>query len=271
MYPVALQLGPLAIRFYGLMYALAIVIGVVLLKREVKRKGWQLSEDNLMNFVFIVVVAGILSARAYYVLFNWRYYWANPLEIPAIWHGGLAIHGALLGGIGVGIWFARRHHLSFWALADLVAPVLVLGQTFGRFGNFMNGDAHGVPTSMPWGVIFPPASIAGSQFGQVPLHPTMLYEMVIDFAIFLYLWKIRTRPCQDGFVFSLYVILYSLGRFVVSLFRADDLMIGTLRAPHVISFILIVLFGGYLLSRQLWHPLHDGGRQVGPRPPRKRA
>jgi phosphatidylglycerol:prolipoprotein diacylglycerol transferase len=239
------------------MYAIGITCALYIIRKEVRRKQIPLADDDIMNFVILPVVGGILGARLYYVLFNWETYHQHPWEIVKIWHGGLAIHGGILGGVLVGWWFTRRHHLSFWRMADVVAPPAILAQTFGRFGNFMNGDAHGRPTSMPWGIVFPPNSIAGHEFPGIPLHPTMLYEMLSNLCIFLLLWKIRKIPWKDGFLFCLYLLLYSVGRFVVSFFRADSLMLGPFRMAHIVSIALILLAGGLILTWRLWERTPD--------------
>jgi phosphatidylglycerol:prolipoprotein diacylglycerol transferase len=116
----------------------------------------------------------------------------------------------------------------------------------------MNGDAHGTPTTMPWGIVFPPGSIAGQQFGAVPLHPTMLYELALNVMTFAFLWSIRKRPWGDGFIFCLYLICYSVVRSIVTLFRADDLYLGPFRAPHVASFVMVLVAGGYIIKNRLW-------------------
>ncbi len=252
MHPVLITIGPIQIRFYGLMYVVAIIVGYFLLKSEVRRKGMDLTPDDVMNLIFWVVLGGVIGARIYYVLFNWEYYWPDWKEIVAIWHGGLAIHGGILGGLLGGLIYTKRKRVSFLCAADAVAPSLILGQAFGRFGNFMNGDAHGLPTGMPWGIVFPPGSIAGDQFPQTPLHPTMLYELIINLSIFFFLWKIRKRPAKDGFMISLYLILYSIGRFVVSYFRADSLMIGGFRAAHLISILIVAIVTSLLIKERLW-------------------
>ncbi len=252
MHPVLFELGPFQIRFYGLMYAVGILCALYILRREVKRKGIPLTDDQIMNFLMFVVLGGIIGARVYYVVLSWDNYSHTPGEIVKIWHGGLAIHGGIIGGVLVGWWLTRRYQIAFWRMADVIALPLILGQTFGRFGNFMNGDAHGLPTTMPWGIVFPPTSIAGYEYPGIPLHPTMLYELVCNALIFLTLWKIRTIPWKDGFVCCLYVILYSTGRFVVSFFRADSLMLGPFRMAHLISLILIAAAGGFLWRKRLW-------------------
>jgi phosphatidylglycerol:prolipoprotein diacylglycerol transferase len=250
--PVIFQIGPFALRYYGLMYAIATLVGGWLLGKEIRRKGINLTDDQRWNFVLFVLLGGILGGRIYYVAFNWDYYGKSPWEIPAIWHGGLAIHGGLIGGVLTGIWYVRYHRLHFWRLADAGAPSIILGQAFGRFGNFMNGDAHGIPTSMPWGIVFPPGSIAGHEFPGIPLHPVMLYELVLDLGGFFLLWSIRKKSWGDGFIFCSYLLLYAVIRFFVSFFRADDLYLGSLRAPHVVSVLLLLIVGTYVIKKKLW-------------------
>lgn len=253
MHPILFEFGPIQIRFYGLMYVIAILAGSFLIKREVRRKGIKLTEDDVMNFILWSVLGGIVGARIYYIAFNWDYYSANLRDIPAVWHGGLAIHGGLIGGILVAYIYLKQRGISFWKMADSVAPAIILGQAFGRFGNFMNGDAHGRPTAMPWGIVFPSGSIAGREFPNIPLHPTMLYEMAINISIFLILWfGLRNREHKNGFIFAAYLMLYSLGRFVVESFRADSLMMGPIRAAQAVSLTLAVATLIAILKGRLW-------------------
>ncbi len=253
MHPVLFELGPIQIRFYGLMYVVAIVCATYIIKHEVKRKKIPLTEDNTMNLILWTVVGGITGARLYYVIFNWSYYAGSPSEIPAIWHGGLAIHGGIFGGLLVAWLYLRRKKVSFWRISDCVGPCLIIGQAFGRFGNFMNGDAHGRPTDSAFGVVFPPESIAGREFPGIPTHPTMLYEMAINILIFLFLWLvIRKKEHGNGYVFALYIGLYSAGRLFVEHFRADSLMLGPLKAAQVVSIALILIAVGVIMARKLW-------------------
>ncbi len=252
MSPVIFQIGPFALRWYGLMYVTATLVGVWLVRKETERKGLSITHDEIMNFAMIVMFAGIAGGRIYFVLFNWDFYGKFPAEIPQVWHGGLAIHGGLIGGGLAGWLYLRRRPIPFLQFADAVAPAIVLGQAFGRFGNFMNGDAHGMPTTMPWGVVFPPVSIAGRQFPDIATHPVMLYELGLNLIWFLVLSRLRFMPHRPGFLFCLYFVLYSVGRAAVSGFRADSLMLGSMRAAHVASAILILLFGGIILRGRLW-------------------
>ena len=251
MHPVLFHLGPLTVRFYGLMYVLALLVAVLLLSLEAKRRG--LPQDRMVDAAFYIFMGGLIGGRLYYVLLKSGYYGAHPLKIFAIWEGGMAIHGGLIGGLIGGWLFARSSRLPFATLCDMAAPVGSLGHAFGRIGNFMNGDAHGYPLRSPelpvwlqnfpdWmGVTFPPTSIAGREFGLVPLHPVMLYEMVLNLIGFVLLWSFRKKPFPPGGLFGLYLIYYALVRSFTSLFRADDLYLGPFRMPHVISIVMFVV------------------------------
>ncbi len=254
MHPVLIEIGPLSIRYYGLMYVLGIVAAIFLIRSEVRRKGLPLTDDDQTNLLLLTVFAGIAGARLYYVVFNWSFYRQFPWEIPAVWRGGLAIHGGVIGGTCAVLWFARRQQIPFLRLADVLAPPLMLGQALGRFGNFMNGDAHGVPTTLPWGMVFSPNTPAGLQFPGIPLHPTMLYEMAINLCIFVYLWSTRKRPAKDGYTTMRYLLLYSLGRFGVEFLRADSLWFGPFRAAQLVSLALIVLSATLIVVWRLWLP-----------------
>jgi phosphatidylglycerol:prolipoprotein diacylglycerol transferase len=253
MHPTLVRIGPVDIRFYGLMYVIAIVVGIILLRREIPRKRISMTWDDIISLAFWTVVGGIVGARLYYVIFMWNSFYAqNPLEIFAIWHGGLAIHGGIIGGAGAIYLYARVRKLGFLDLLDAVTPMLALGQAFGRFGNFMNGDAHGLPTSLPWGVVFPPGSVAGDEFPGQPLHPVMLYELVLNLVSFFILWKLRKKNHKSGFIFALYLLNYGVIRFFVSFLRADSLMIGSLRGAQIMSAVFVAGSLTVMLVYRLW-------------------
>jgi phosphatidylglycerol:prolipoprotein diacylglycerol transferase len=240
------------------MYVIALLVGIYILRQEAKRRG--IPQERMVDVAFYAFLGGLIGGRLYYVLLKWGYYSTHPLKIIAIWEGGMAIHGGLIGGLIGGWWFARSVGLPYLTLCDMAAPAVSLGHAFGRFGNFMNGDAHGYPLHSPalprwlqhfpdWiGVTFPPTSIAGQEFGPVPLHPVMLYEMVLNLLGFLLLWSLRKKPLPTGGLMGLYLIYYALVRSFTSLFRADDLYLGPFRMPHVIS-VVMVIGGAYLLLR----------------------
>lgn len=254
MHPLLFEIGPFSIRYYGLMYVLGIIAAIFLIRAEVRRRRLPLTEDEQVNFILLTVFAGIIVSRIYYVAFNWPYYRLTLWEIPAVWHGGLAIHGGVLGGICSTLWYARWKKIPFLRLTDLLSPPLILGQAFGRFGNFMNGDAHGVPTSLPWGLVFSPWSPAGKEFPGIPLHPTMLYEMALNLGIFAYLWLTRKRLAKDGYTTMRYLLLYSVGRFWVEFLRGDSLMFGSFRVAQLVSVIVIVVCSTLILTWRLYLP-----------------
>jgi phosphatidylglycerol:prolipoprotein diacylglycerol transferase len=223
------------------MIAIACLVGMWVGGREAERKG--IGKGKIQDFSLYAIIGAIIGSRLYYVLFSdWTQFWHSPLSVFAIWQGGLAIHGALLGGFLVGLVYTRIQKISFWKFADTIAPSIILGQAIGRIGCFFNGDAHGYPTDLPWGLIYSPDSPAGEMFPGKPLHPTQLYEMVLNFIIFGLLWKIRKNMKVDGHLFLLYVMLYSVIRIFVEHFRADKLTyFGNLSAAQSIGIIGIIL------------------------------
>lgn len=234
--PIAFHLGPLKVHWYGIILATAMLVGTILAARDAQRRG--VDPDHLYNLALIMIPGAIICARIYYVFFNWQYYSVNPWEIPAIWHGGLAIHGGILGGLLVGYLYARHYKLEFWLLADIVAPSLVLGQAIGRWGNYVNQEAYGTPTDLPWAMY-----IAGEY-----RHPTFLYESIWNLGVFLFLlWqRKKNQRLKTGDLFLIYLILYSLGRVWVESFRTDSLMLGPLKMAQLISLFFIGL-GAVLL------------------------
>ncbi len=253
MHPILLQIGPVTIRYYGLMYVIAIAIGFLLLIRETRRKGLSLSTENLLDLLLWTVPIAIIGARLYYVAFHWDYYGAHPLDIVKIWEGGLAIHGGVLAGAAVVFFYARSKRVRFWALTDVLVPSLILGQAIGRIGNLMNGDAFGTPTTLPWGIRFPADSPAGMAYPGQATHPSMIYEMLLNLAIFAFLWWwVRKRNFKDGFATSLYFVLYAVARSIVSFTRGDSLWLGPIRAAHVISALFVVGFGLLIWRSRLY-------------------
>jgi phosphatidylglycerol:prolipoprotein diacylglycerol transferase len=286
--------------------------GVLIALFFVRKRGKQLKIDTnkLENVVLVSFLGGIIGARIYYDLLKWDFYSNNPFEMIAFWHGGLAIHGGIIGGILTGYLYSRKIFKPIF-LMDLILPFLLLGQAIGRFGNFANGEAHGVPTItppsiifrvknvfpefwqtvkhtfnlpdgtdgmnilydmvkagktlavnfegkiyylkeyVPWGISFPPKynPPAYMEFGLLPVHPTFFYEMILNFIgafILIKLWK-KDYLLGKGVITGLYLIFYGIIRGVVTTFRADDLMIGLIRAPHLISIVLIIV--GFLFVR----------------------
>lgn len=230
MNPVAFTIFGVDIMWYGVLISTGVLLGVVFALRECKRIGFK--EDNLLDFLLYAIPAAIVGARAYYVIFSWDFYSKNPDQIINIRNGGLAIHGALIAGVIVGVLFCKIRKIKVLELLDIVMPSVALGQAIGRWGNFINQEAHGGPTDLPWGII-----VNGQK-----VHPTFLYESVIDFCIFLFLiWFRKNKKTTDGQVLGLYLILYSAGRFFVEGLRTDSLMFLGMRVAQLISLGSILL------------------------------
>lgn len=258
--PVALQLGPISIHWYGLIIGTAALLGLLLALKEAGRQG--VNKDLILDLVMYAIPIAILCARIYYVIFRWNeYYSTHPGEIIAIWNGGLAIHGALIGAVLTAIVFARVKKVSFWRLADITAPSLILGQGIGRWGNFMNQEAHGGPVSLTFlqnlhlpNFIIEQMYIQDPETGQYQYyHPTFLYESLWDLLGFVVLLIFRRKlPLKRGDLFLTYLIWYSVGRFFVEGLRTDSLILfGGLRAAQVISIVLILVAGVLLVARRM--------------------
>ncbi|MCD5397465.1 prolipoprotein diacylglyceryl transferase [candidate division NPL-UPA2 bacterium] len=242
MHPVLFRLGPFTIFSYGVMLAAAFIIGVYLARGEARRKG--IGEESIVNLSLYVVVAGIVGARLYHIAFyGLSNHLCHPAEILAVWRGGLAFHGSIIGGLLAVIWFAKRQKISFWKLSDTLTPSLILGQALGRIGCFLNGCCHGIPTRLPWGIIFPEGSPANWEYGFQPLHPTQLYQAILNLLLFLFLWGRRKKGKYDGQLFLLYLILYSGGRFLVEIFRGDSLYVWEtpLKAAQIMGILIIII------------------------------
>lgn len=243
--PILVKLGPLTVRWYGLLIATAVLLGVSLSQYLAKRR--HVNPDLLGDLVIWLVIAAIPAARAYYVLFEWSEYAQHPERIIAIWQGGIAIHGAILGGTVAALIFARVKKISFWQLADLVAPSLILGQAIGRWGNFFNSEAFGNPTDLPWKLFIPPDRRPLEYADFAYFHPTFLYESLWDLIVFgllltLFFRGLKSKPkLKVGTLFLVYLVTYSLGRLWIEGLRTDSLMLGPLRMAQVVSLVGISL------------------------------
>ncbi|MBD2771244.1 prolipoprotein diacylglyceryl transferase [Iningainema tapete] len=258
--PILVKLGPLTIRWYGFLIASAVLIGVSLSQYLARRR--HVNPDLLSDLSIWLVIGAIPAARLYYVLFQWSEYVQNPERIIAIWQGGIAIHGAIIGGVTAALIFAKLKRVSFWQLADLVAPSLILGQAIGRWGNFFNSEAFGDPTNLPWKLYIPlerrPPGLANFEY----FHPTFLYESVWNLMVFALLLTLFFRGLQNkphikvGTLSLVYLATYSLGRLWIEGLRTDSLMLGPLRIAQVVSLVGITFgLGGlawlYLSQRPL--------------------
>jgi len=199
MHPIIVKIGPFTIYSYGIMVAIAFLFGIFIARREAVRKN--IKPGLVYDLGFYLLIGSIIGARIYYILFfGLKDFLAEPASIFKVWQGGLAIHGGIFGGIITGIIFSNARKISFWALADLIAPSIILGQAIGRIGCYLNGCCYGINN-----------------------QPTQIYELILDFIGFLLLWGLRKKIRFKGGLFLLYLMTYSVIRIIVSQFRADNL------------------------------------------------
>ncbi|WP_332239079.1 prolipoprotein diacylglyceryl transferase [Sporolactobacillus sp. KGMB 08714] len=248
---VAVQLGPVHIYWYGIIIAVGALLGLLLAMREGKKRG--LPENTFIDLILVAAPIAIICARIYYVAFEWSYYAQHPIEIIAIWNGGIAVYGSLIGGVAAAIVFCAVRGLSFWKVADIAAPSVILGQAIGRWGNFMNQEAHGGPTTRTVleNMHLPTFIINQMYINGTYYIPTFLYESVWDFIGFVLLLILRRANLQRGELFMSYVIWYAIGRSYIEGLRTDSLMLGPLRVSQWLAWILIVVGAGLILYWRL--------------------
>ena len=223
--PVAIRLGPLQVRWYGLMYLIGFAVGWALGRARAKRPGSGWTPAMVDDFITWCVLGLVLGARLGYVLFyDLEAYLRDPISIFQVWHGGMSFHGGLL-GLCVVIWlFGRKHDKTFLEIGDFLVPLVPLGLFFGRIGNFINGELWGGPTSLPWGVVFPDPRAGG-----IPRHPSQLYEAGLEgLVLFTALWVYSSKKRPTGSVTGLFLLLYGVFRFSVELIREPDPQLGYL-------------------------------------------
>lgn len=243
--PTLVEVGPIVVRWYGFLIATAVLMGVTLSQWLAKRR--QVNPEIIGDLAIWLVIAAIPCARIYYVLFQWQAYVERPEDIIAIWKGGIAIHGAILGGTLAALIFARLNKISVWQLADLVVPSLALGQTIGRWGNFFNSEAFGAPTNLPWRLYIPVSNRPVEYLTSEYFHPTFLYESIWNLLVCmlllgLFFWGLkRPNRLSVGTLSLVYLIAYSCGRIWIEGLRTDSLMLGPLRVAQVISLVMISL------------------------------
>ena len=221
--PVLLQVGPLAIRWYGLMYLAAFGFLWWLGRVRIARGLAPINREQFDDLIFLGVLGTILGGRLGYVLFyKPAYYLSHPLEIFAIWQGGMAFHGGFLGVLAAAAFYAWRRKIDWWRLMDFVAPCVPTGLAAGRLGNFINGELWGRPTDLPWGMVFRGA-------GSLPRHPSQLYQFALEgVLLFVLLWWYASKPRARGAVSAMFLMGYGALRFVAEFAREPDDFLGLL-------------------------------------------
>ena len=246
--PEIVRIGPVALRWYGLMYAAGFAASYLLVKRQIKemgqgsrgknreQRGVAFPEGFLDSLYTYLVVGLILGARFGYVLFyDLASYAKSPLEVFAVWHGGMSFHGGAIGTLFSGYLCCRKFNVDFWKAADLVVVTAPIGLGLGRFGNFINGELYGRVTDVPWAMVFPGG-------GPLPRHPSQLYELGLEgVLLFSILWIAKDRRHTPGMMTALILILYGLFRFFVEFFREPDAQLGFITGPFTMGQILSAL------------------------------
>ncbi|HAY1923934.1 TPA: prolipoprotein diacylglyceryl transferase [Staphylococcus aureus] len=249
--PVAFNLGPLSVRWYGIIIAVGILLGYFVAQRALVKAG--LHKDTLVDIIFYSALFGFIAARIYFVIFQWPYYTENPGEIIKIWHGGIAIHGGLIGGFIAGVIVCKVKNLNPFQIGDIVAPSIILAQGIGRWGNFMNHEAHGGPVSRAFleQLHLPNFIIENMYINGQYYHPTFLYESIWDVAGFIILVNIR-KHLKLGETFFLYLTWYSIGRFFIEGLRTDSLMLtSNIRVAQLVSILLILISVSLIIYRRI--------------------
>jgi phosphatidylglycerol---prolipoprotein diacylglyceryl transferase len=224
--PVLMHLGPMQVRWYGVMYALSFIIGYYLICYLAQKRGAPLDKDGFAELVSYLVGGVLFGGRLGYVLFyNLPYYLHHPVKILAVWDGGMSFHGGLLGVIIAALLFSRKTGIGFLSLAELVVPVAPLGLFLGRLGNFINGELWGRPSNVAWAMIFPRAPLVHGMM--VPRHPSQLYEAALEgLVLFAVLWIMAQRQCPQAVLLGTFLTLYGVSRCFIELFREPDPQLG---------------------------------------------
>jgi phosphatidylglycerol:prolipoprotein diacylglycerol transferase len=219
--PVIIKIGPLALRWYGLMYVFGFVSSYLLVMYQLKKKKIKVARAEIDDLFFYLILGLIVGARLGYVLFyNLGFYLENPAEALVLWHGGMSFHGGLIGAAIAGYIVIKRKRLNFFEIGDLIIPTCPVGLMFGRLGNFINGELFGKPSHVPWAMVFP-------QGGPQPRHPSQLYEAFLEgLVMFVVLWIYKDKKKRDGDVLALFLVLYGVFRIFCEIFREPDLQLG---------------------------------------------
>lgn len=248
--PILAHLGPLTIHWYGFLLAIGALAGFLLLLWLAK--PYKIDVNFLYDLFVVLVIGGFLGGRLYHVTNEWPYYSAHPGDILKIWNGGLAIHGAIIAGVLLVWWMARRKKISTWLMLDLLVPALALGQAIGRWGNYFNQELFGRATSVAWKLVIDPANRPIATLGDMYYHPTFLYESIgclLLAALLIILIRSRQRGRSwsrlwknNGTIFATYLVLYSAVRVIAESFRIDRVpIILGIRLPLITSVVLIVI------------------------------
>lgn len=245
--PVLLHLGPLEIRWYGVMYALSFLFVYWYIKKASREQKISLTETQIDSFLLWLTISMLFGARLFSVLFwDFTYYMQHPIQILAFWNGGLSFHGGFSGVLVASLFLCRKHKIPLLHFADVIIVPLALAQALGRIGNFINGELYGVPTTLPWAVNF--GGEINATGNPVFRHPNQVYEAGYDLLIFITLWQLKGKKYQSGTLFALFLLLYSVFRTLTEFIREPEGMVGPLTISQALNIPLFIL--GITI---LWH------------------
>lgn len=241
-----LDLGVFTIRWYGLILSASVLVGYFLARSQAWRFG--LSHHELDNFVFWLVIVGLIGARVYFVLFEFSWFASHPIEIFKVWNGGISIFGALISGLLFTFIYSKNKIFPAWQLLDLVGLVLPVAQALGRFGNFVNYEAFGLPTALPWKMFVPVVYRPEKYLIYDFFHPAFLYESLANLVLFFILWQLRGK-FKVGSIALSYLAGYALIRVLIELVRIDSVIIGGVKADLVVGILVFIFALGLLIKR----------------------
>ncbi|MBQ3021517.1 MAG: prolipoprotein diacylglyceryl transferase [Bacilli bacterium] len=242
MNPVIFSIGNFEIRWYSVILLVAFLVASFLINKEAKKFG--IEKDFIFNMLFWALIFGLVGARIYYVIFDWEYFGSNLSEIWKVWNGGLAIHGGIIAGLLTIIVYTKKYNLRVIRYLDFIVVGLIIGQSIGRWGNFFNGEAHGLATSLEHleNLHIPEFIINGMQINGVYYTPTFLYESLCCLIGFIFLLIIRrNKYIKVGTPTAIYLIIYGIIRFFIERVRTDALMIGGFRIAIIVSVIMVII------------------------------
>lgn len=240
---VFLDLGFIKIYYYSIFILLGVLTGLFVVWLEIRKE--KMNKDEVFDMFFYTIIFAFLGARIYYVLFNLSYYLSNPLEIISIWHGGLAIHGGILGGALYLLYYTKNHKINLLKLFDILVIGLIIGQVIGRWGNFFNSEAYGSVTSLEYlrSIFIPEFIIKGMYIDGAYYLPTFFFESMWNLVSFIILILIRKfyKKLKTGQLMGFYMMWYSFIRFIIEGMRLDSLMLGSIRVAQLVSLILFIV------------------------------
>ncbi|MDD4271632.1 MAG: prolipoprotein diacylglyceryl transferase [Patescibacteria group bacterium] len=242
--PILAAIGPIHIYWYGFFIVLGILAAIAIAIYLAKIYG--LESETIIDLSVWLIVGGLIGARAYDIFLEWPYFSTHPLDVFKVWQGGLAIHGAIIGGL-IALWlFAKKHHHNFWQLAGIAATTLPLAQAIGRWGNYFNQELFGYPTNLPWGIPIDMAHRPWQYMDYNYFHPAFLYESLGCLLIFIILIYLQRKVASYKLQVASYLFMYGVLRFAMEFIRLDATpVIFGLRFPQIVSLLIVFLSLGY--------------------------